>query len=133
MANTERDCELLSTSTSVHWEWFSTWNRSIANFMPQYAAKHVVQGLFAVNVPFLFPMPEGHFEKGEHYRILDSPNESGGRVVLFKPREWRGTDCGPPYDCPSSATLATAVSNYPKGSVAHIYLTSDGGASIDDV
>ena len=82
-ADTERDAALLNTSATVHWEWFGTWQRAIEHFMPRYCGTSgdrsggdktaVVRSLFPVNVPFLFPMPEGHFPPGEHYRLIDSP------------------------------------------------------------
>mmetsp|Transcript_32747 Transcript_32747/g.86578 ORF Transcript_32747/g.86578 Transcript_32747/m.86578 type:complete len:420 (-) Transcript_32747:216-1475(-) len=123
---TERDCEIMSTSGSVHWEWFGTWSRAIANFIPQYAVNSIVQGLFPVNVPYMLPMAEGGWGH-DHYKIIDES------VVLFKPKEWRGTSCTPKWNCPTAQGLADEISGYEKGTVTHIYMTSDGGCSYDDV
>jgi len=123
---TEKDCEIMSTSGSVHWEWFGTWSRAIANFIPQYAVNSIVQGLFPVNVPYMLPMAEGGWGH-DHYKIIDES------VVLFKPKEWRGTSCTPKWNCPTAQGLADEISGYAKGTVTHIYMTSDGGCSYDDV
>jgi hypothetical protein len=129
--NTEQDCMLMNSSATVHWEWFGTWTRAINDFLPQYAKNGIVKGIFPVNVPFLFPMLEGDWGKDEYYHILTDDN-SDGKVVLFRPKEWRGTTCGH-FDCDSTADLAQTISNYPLGTVASMYVTSDGGANIDDI
>lgn len=54
------------------------------------------------------------------------------KVVLFKPKEWRGTTCQGPQ-CSSTSDLASVINNYDLGSVAAMYVTSDGGANIDDM
>ena len=81
---TEADASLMSTSATVHWEWFGTWSRAIANFMPRYAKNSIVKALFPVNVPFMFPMAEGGWGR-DHYKIIDGQGGAGS-VVLFKPK-----------------------------------------------
>ena len=88
VANTEKDSLLMNTSATVHWEWFGTWTRAISDFFPRYSTNNIVQGVFPVNVPYLFPMVEGLWG-GDHYKIIDDS------LVLFKPKEWRGTTCTP--------------------------------------
>ncbi len=90
-----------------------------------------VRGLFAVNVPFNLPVFV--FEKGELYKIFDGEHS----VVLFKPREWRGTT---PSNIPlsrhnylSAKEMADSLNELSKGSVTNIYLTSDGGANLQDL
>eukprot|EP00854_Cymbomonas_tetramitiformis_P005561 gene5561-6746_t len=125
MSNTERDCVLLNTSASVTWEWFDTWSTAIKHVYPKYAKQNTVRGLFAVNVPYMFPVL--NFGPKEHYKIL------GGKVVLFKPREWRGPACTPKSACPTAHELAAEINGYPKGTVSHIYVTSDGGGNLGDI
>jgi hypothetical protein len=133
VSNTELDCTLYNTSATVHWEWFGTWTRAIDNFLPQYAKNGIVKGIFPVNVPFMFPMPEGSFGQGEHYRILETDG-SDSKVVFFKPEEWRGTTCSSPFDiCASASDLAAKISGFDLGSVSYLYVTSDGGADVDDI
>jgi hypothetical protein len=83
---TEEDAALLNASGTVSWEWATTWPAAIARFFPRYAARGVIQAIFAVNVPFMLPVLS--FAPGERYRILE--DGAGERVVLFAPREWRG-------------------------------------------
>jgi hypothetical protein len=60
---------------------------------------------------------------------------------MFRPREWRGTntesgqenECDTPFYCISPEDFAAQIGNYPLGSVAFTYVTSDGGANIDDM
>lgn len=119
--NTERDCELMSASASVHWEWTLTWERAIKHFFPRYAERGIVRGLFAVNVPFMIPVLA--FGLSEQYKIF------GGKVVLFRPHEWRGTTCG--VNCETPEKKAAEINGYAPGTVTHLYLTSDGGMNMD--
>ena len=40
---------------------------------------------------------------------------------------------GASMNCPTAQGLADEISGYEKGTVTHIYMTSDGGCSYDDV
>ena len=55
---------------------------------------------------------------------------------MFKPREWRGTnqEGNPPLSDQNFLTeeqMAAEINGYPKGSVSHLYLTSDGGMNLE--
>lgn len=61
----------------------------------------------------------------------------GDDVILFRPREWRGTS---PSNIPFShreylsvEEMATELNHLPKGTVTWIYLTSDGGGNINNI
>lgn len=127
--NTENDAYLMSASASVSWEWALTWSKAIAHYFPQYSARAQVKGFFAVNVPFMLPVLE--FGSSEFYKVLN------GNVVLFKPREWRGYGGSiPPFSSHNYLTplqMADEINGYPRGTVSHIYVTSDGGASLDSL
>eukprot|EP00164_Ancoracysta_twista_P004193 GFYU01005642.1.p1 GENE.GFYU01005642.1~~GFYU01005642.1.p1 ORF type:complete len:616 (-),score=228.54 GFYU01005642.1:1126-2973(-) len=125
---TENDCRLMDTNSSVTWEWFLTWKDAISKYFPRYDANKVCTGFFAVNVPF--PLPVFAFKKNELFKVI------GDSVVLFKPREWRGTtQVKIPFSKEEYLTpkeMAAALNALPKGSVTVIYLTSDGGAKYQD-
>jgi hypothetical protein len=62
--------------------------------------------------------------------------EDGGEIVVFRPRQWRGID-----DSGSGATepfflspekMADELGNYPPGTVTWVYMTSDGGLSLEN-
>lgn len=131
VAATEHDAWLMNTSATVSWEFTSTWNKAIANYFPRYAAgkDQVIQSCFAVNVPYFVPIRA--FGRNEHYKIINANNNNNNTVVLFAPREWRGKDSpNIPFVKPtglSPADMAAEISSYPKGTVSHIYATSDGG------
>lgn len=132
---TEQDAHLMNLSGTVHWEFSATWGSAIKNFFPQYAANGIIQACFAVNVPFPFPVLD--FKKGEHYKLLS--NGKGGQTVLFAPREWRGNGTASlPLHIDKSNVLspqamAAELNGYPKGTVSHIYTTSDGGFNLDQL
>jgi hypothetical protein len=132
VASTEDDALLLSTSGSVHWEWFGHWEHAIATYFPRYAERGVLKGFFAVNVPYNFPIA-GVFDVGDDFLVV------ADGVVLFKPLEWRGTEytpLKPPLSRRqylSEAEMADYLSALPRGSAVAIYLTSDGGANLDTV
>ena len=132
--NTERDCLLLSTNASVAWEFTGTWERAVEQYFPRYNNHSIAVGFFAVNVPFLAPILNvwnNSMGQPTFYRII------GEDVVLFKPREWRGIGTGTPMERISKkeyltvAEMADELNTYPKGTVSHIYLTSDGGGNLD--
>jgi hypothetical protein len=76
----------------------------------------------------MFPVPE--FE-GEHFRILN------GSVVVFAPNEWRGTSGAErPWLHPqllSAQQQADKIAAYRPGAAVALYVTSDGGARLQDV
>merc|ERR1712223_1643866 len=56
-------------------------------------------------------------------------------IFVFKPREWRGTnaDGAPPFsegNYLTEAEMAAEINGYDPGTVAHLYLTSDGGMNL---
>jgi hypothetical protein len=77
---------------------------------------------------YMFPVPE--FD-GEHYKILN------GSVVVFAPNEWRGTTGQRnPRLHPqllSAQQQSDKIAAYLPGSAVALYVTSDGGASMQDV
>ena len=59
-------------------------------------------------------------------------------LFLFIIREWRGVDPSnaPPFSGQNYLTeeeMAGEISEYPPGSVTHLYLTSDGGLNLGHV
>ena len=129
VAATEHDAWLMNTSGTVSWEFTATWKDAVSHYFPRYAQNQVIKACFAVNVPYFVPVRV--FHKGEHYKILND------NVVLFSPREWRGKDSpNIPFVPPNGLSpedMAAEISNYPKGTVTHIYATSDGGFDFEQL
>ena len=131
---TEEDARLLGTGSTVHWEWWNTWRRAESEFLPKYAGEaSVIGGVFPVNVPYMFPTFTG-WNPDRFFKVL--PGRGGGEVVLFRPREWRGID-----DSGSGLTrkfylspdnMAEELGNYPRGTVSYVYMTSDGGLTLEN-
>jgi hypothetical protein len=120
---TEQDALMMGTNALVGWEWTGTWPEAFKNYFPRYAANNVVQAIFAVNVPFLIPVLS--FPIFDTYRIVND------KTVVFKPRSWRGTDERMPKKFfLSTDNMAKEINGYRKGTVTHIYTTSDGGFSL---
>ncbi len=127
---TEQDACILGISGTVHWDWTGTWHVAEDTFLPRYArAGGPVRGVFPVNVPYLietFPWwPDDRF-----FEILTG--EGGGRLALFRPREWRGVndDTSPFFLSPGA--MADEIAGYPRGTVTWVYMTSDGGLTLDN-
>ena len=59
------------------------------------------------------------------------------RSVVFAPHEWRGTRGSKiPWGNEENLNvtdMAKEINGYPKGTVTAIYLTSDGGGSLQDI
>jgi len=127
VAATERDCVAMATNGIVDWEFMFTWPKAISDYYPRFTNKGVVQAIFPVNVPYLVPVFA--FKDNEYYKIF------GDNVVLFRPREWRGSNGAGGINKRfylTAAEMAEEIHAYPPGTVAAIYLTSDGGGSLDD-
>jgi len=131
---TERDARLLGTKSTVHWEWLYKWRSAEGRFLPKYGKKDgAVQGIFPVNVPYM--LPTFTWKEGQFYKILEG--KDGGKVVLFRPREWRGID--PKHGhfrdeefYLSPENMAKELAEYPRGTVTGIYMTSDGGLNLSN-
>lgn len=129
VSETEQDASILGVSSTVHWDWFDTWPDAETHFLPKYAKTNgVIKGVFPVNVPYMFPMftwwPDDQF-----YEILTG--EDGGKVALFKPREWRGINNSDVYHL-SPQNMANEIAAYPPGTVTWVYMTSDGGLTLQN-
>ena len=131
---TEQDARILGTNSTVHWEWFTTWQRAETEFLPKYAREGgAIGGVFPVNVPYMIPTFTWP-DPNQFFKVLTG--EDGGEVVLFRPREWRGID-----DSGSGITkkfylspenMALELGNYTRGTVAYVYMTSDGGLNLEN-
>lgn len=130
VAATEEDACILGIAGTVHWDWAGTWRNAEGHFLPKYArAGGPIRGVFPVNVPYLLPTfpwwPQEQF-----FEVLTGAG--GGRVALFRPREWRGVnnDMNPFFLSP--ARMAEEIGAYPRGTVTWVYLTSDGGLTLEN-
>jgi putative glycoside hydrolase with GxGYxYP motif len=134
VAATEKDAHLLGTNSTVHWEWFNKWRYAEDKFLPKYAKKQgTIKGIFPVNVPYMFPTFT--WDRGQFFKVL--VGKDGGKVVLFRPREWRGIDDGRGefmdkkfYLSPKN--MAKELGEYPQGTVTAVYMTSDGGLTLNN-
>ena len=138
--STQEDCNLLTATGSVHWEWFYGWTSAFNNYFPEYSIPAVdysnndnsnfcVRSFFATNVPYNFYPNPIEWPLTEHFRVLE------GDVIVFKPREWRGTNAdGAPIfgenNYLTETEMAAEINGYKKGTVSHLYLTSDGGMNL---
>jgi len=121
---TEKDAQILDTHSTVHWDWLDTWDQATSSFLPKYAGAGVIQGIIPVNVPYLvdaFP----DWPDDQYYQVLD------GSVVVFRPRQWRGIDGADEFTL-SPKQMAAELGAYPAGTVAAVYMTSDGGLALDN-
>lgn len=128
VAKTEEDARLMGTNSVVAWEWFGTWGKAIKQYFPQYSQKGVVQGLYAVNVPYMIPIAE--FGLKQQFKVLGEKQN----VVLFRPNEWRGAGSGGKRGNAGMFTkeeMAKKINSFKKGTVAAFYTTSDGGLDFD--
>ncbi len=146
VAATEHDAYIMNSSSTCEWEFFNTWAVGLGVYLPVYSRNSVIKAAFATNVPcvrarsccaaladvltrrHMFPVPE--FE-GLHFRILK------GSVVVFAPNEWRGiSGQHEPWLHPqllSAKQQSDKIAAYKPGAAAALYVTSDGGACLQDV
>jgi hypothetical protein len=127
---TEDDACILGITGTVHWDWLGTWNDAEDHFLPKYAKTGgAIRGVFPVNVPYSFPTftwwPPDQF-----YEVL--PGADGGQLALFRPREWRGVTDDTDEHLLSPQAMADEIVGYPKGTITWVYLTSDGGLTLEN-
>ena len=134
IAATEQDARILGTRSTIDWEWWNTWKYAESEVLPKYASDDgAIGGVFPVNVPYMFPTFTG-WKYNQFFKILTGPD--GGEAVLFRPREWRGVDDSgsgitkPFYLSPEN--MAEELAGYPRGTVAYVYMTSDGGLNLEN-
>jgi hypothetical protein len=127
---TEEDACILGLTGTVHWDWFDTWSDAEETFLPKYATTDgAVRGVFPVNVPYVYPTftwwPEDQF-----FEVLTGTD--GGKIALFRPREWRGVDNDQDVHTLTPQRMADEIGGYPKGTVIWVYMTSDGGLTLEN-
>jgi hypothetical protein len=130
VAATEEDACVLGVSGTVHWDWLGTWHTAEDHFLPKYARSGgPIRGVFPVNVPYLLPTftwwPADQF-----FEVLTGAD--GGRLALFRPREWRGVSNDADQHLLSPRRMADEIGAYPRGTVTWVYLTSDGGLTLEN-
>jgi hypothetical protein len=114
----------------VHWDWLGTWHDAEGHFLPKYARGHgPIRGVFPVNVPYSVPTftwwPDDQF-----FEILGGAG--GGELALFRPREWRGVDDDTDEHLLGPQKMADEIGGYPRGTVTWVYMTSDGGLTLEN-
>lgn len=134
VAATEEDARILGLQSTVHWEVSETWEEAEEHFLPKYARQDgAIRGVFPVNVPFMFPTFTW-WDPDWFFRVLTG--DDGGEVAVFRPRQWRGVDGSgsgmsePFYLTPEQ--MAEELGGYPAGTVTWVYMTSDGGLSLEN-
>jgi hypothetical protein len=81
-----------------------------------------------MNVPYLLEaFPTWPDEK--EYEVLSG--EDGGRVVLFRAHSWRGVNDSDDFH-PTPQRMADRLAALPAGTVTWVYMTSDGGLSLEN-
>ena len=83
----------------------------------------------------MFPVPAFG---DEYYRVVRSHHDPARNVIVFRPREWRGTNAtgASPFSAHAYLTvpeMAAEVNAYPGGTVTGFYLTTDGGFTIQNL
>ncbi|GMH92945.1 hypothetical protein TrST_g3806 [Triparma strigata] len=122
--NVEEDLKMMSSITTVHWEWFYSWRTAFSSYFPIFNNLTTEpRGFVLTNVPFMFPM--FLYRRHELYKII------GENVVVFKPNEWRGAGGSRNNETP--ADKGAEINGMKSGSITQIYATSDGGLNLGHI
>lgn len=129
VAKTEAAARIYASHSTVHWEWFQSWRDAVQGIIPRYAhAGGQIRGVFPVNVPYLFEAFTW-WPAGQMVDVITG--DDGGAVALFRPQSWRGVDDRDDYHL-TPQHMADKLAAFPKGTVTWVYMTSDGGLSLDN-
>lgn len=127
---TEQDARILGTQSTVDWEWSATWAEAESDFLPKYAsAGGPIRGIFPVNVPYLISAFTW-WPADQYAKVLTGGD--GGNAVVFRPRSWRGVDGSDTEFFATPQAMADNLEALPPGTVTWVYMTSDGGLSLDN-
>jgi hypothetical protein len=126
---------LMNTSFMCAWEPANDWSKALDSYFPLFADKGAISGIVTTNVPFMFPVPAFG---DEYYKAVPSQQDPTRNVIVFRPREWRGTNASgaPPFSGHQYLTvpeMAAEVNGYKSGTVTGFYLTTDGGFTIQNL
>jgi len=80
-------------------------------------------------VPYLFP-PFTWWPSTRFFEVLTGAD--GGQLAVFRPREWRGVTSDSDPTLLSPARMAAEIAGYPPGTITWVYMTSDGGLTLDN-
>jgi hypothetical protein len=77
VSSTQKDCQLLSATGSVHWEWFYGWLQAFGGYFPKYADQGEGKGtvkdciqLSENNLPMSYPsIGPKVFEYGQNAKV----------------------------------------------------------------
>ncbi|MCK6530051.1 hypothetical protein L6R50_21680 [Myxococcota bacterium] len=129
-AETEHAGHLLGTRSVVHWEWLDQWQDAVDTFLPRYAhAGGQIRGIFPMNVPYLLDaFPDWPADK--LVEVLEGA-DGEGRAALFRSHSWRGVDGADEFHLTPQG-MADKLAALPKGSVTWMYMTSDGGLTLEN-
>ncbi|GMH54210.1 hypothetical protein TrLO_g6395 [Triparma laevis f. longispina] len=120
----EEDLAMMSSITTVHWEWFYSWRTAFSFYFPLFNDLTTEpRGFVLTNVPYMFPI--FLYRRNELFKVI------GENVVVFKPNEWRGTGGGRNKE--SLEDKANELNGLKGGDVVQIYATSDGGLDLDHI
>lgn len=129
VAGTEAAGRILGTRSVVHWEWYDSWRSATTTMLPRYARKDgQIRGIFSMNVPYLFEAFPG-WPATQMNTVL--AGEDGGRLAVFRPQSWRGVDDRDEFHQTPQA-MADRLGALPRGTVSWMYMTSDGGLSLEN-
>jgi hypothetical protein len=127
---TEEDACVLGLTGTVHWDWTGTWADAEEKVLPKYARYDgAIRGVFPVNVPYSFPSFTWWAED-QFFQVLTGAD--GGKLALFRPRSWRGIHDDNDKHLLSPQRMAAELAGYPRGTVAWVYMTSDGGLTLQN-
>ena len=130
VAATELDARILGINSTVHWDWNETWLDAEEHFLPRYARQGgAIRGVFPINVPYMFPTFPW-WDPDQFFSVL--VGEDGSEIVVFRPRQWRGIDSTTDPFFLSPEKMADELGSYPPGTVTWVYMTSDGGLSLEN-
>ncbi len=126
---TEQAGQVLGVRGVVHWEWLDSWRDATDDFLPNYAhADGQIRGIFPINVPYLaeaFPW----WPDGQMTDVITGAD--GSKLAVFRPQSWRGVDGSDDFHL-TPADMADKLGAFPRGTVTWVYMTSDGGLTLEN-
>ena len=130
VAATEEDARLLGTRSTVQWEFFDRWQYAENAFLPKYAK---MDGAIRACFPSTFPICSR--QAPERQPVLQGDHRPGRREGGIVPpqrmerRQRKGGFMDKDFFL-SPEKMAEELGAYPRGTVAGVYMTSDGGLSL---
>lgn len=108
---TEEICLLYDCASTISWDFFGWWNKAINSFLPKYSLNKIIKAVFALNVPYFFPI----LPLRDRYIEIDGIYVYNPQLIIYEAtRTFNTVD-----------VVASKINSWEKGSINYIFVAAN--------